>query len=305
VTHGIDLFSSDDGQTITIFAVNHLPDPEHFSPASAELRAPHPGRSQIEVFEHNPGSATARWVRSIRHPLIRTPNDLYATSATSFYATNDHYYRSGVLRELEDLLEYNTGAWSDVVHVTFSTHANDGDAASGVSAQIAFSKIHNPNGMGHTSDARPNEVLVADAAGGELYVMERDVGSASPELSMRERIQLDSTVDNPSYYDDPYATTASNASGYVIAGLAVALDLAKDVRTRSNPIPTLVWYVRRDENGAQEKRIIFQDDGTTLRSASAAVLMAIDPKDNDGKKQAWLWVTGFVSQSIVVAKVDL
>lgn len=319
MTHGIDIVSGADDQTVTILAVNHLPDPEYVryltdptysTPQQNKIgtfkpQGPPkvPNRSQIEVFEHKIGSNTATWIRSVQHGRVRSPNDIHAISPTSFYVTNDHFFRVGMFRELEDLLEYNTGAWSDVVHVTFSP-GPAAEATEGVDVSTAISSIHNPNGMGHTTQA--DEVLVTDASGGELYVFARNfsVGS-SQELRLRTRIQLDSTVDNPSYYDDPYATAANNASGYVIAGLPKAHELAKAATTTDLPVPANVWYVRETSTGQVEKRVIFQDDGTALRSASAAVLVGIDPAANDGKKQAWLFVTGFVSESMLAVKVDL
>jgi len=42
-----------------------------------------------------------------------------------------------------------------------------------------------------------------------------------------------------------------------------------------------------------------------LRSASAAVVVGIDPGSNGGRKQGWLFVTGFVSEAMVAVKVDL
>ena len=38
---------------------------------------------------------------------------------------------------------------------------------------------------------------------------------------------------------------------------------------------------------------------------SAAVLVAIDPKLEGGKKKAWLFVTGFLSTNAIAVKVDL
>ncbi|KAK5094620.1 hypothetical protein LTS08_008476 [Lithohypha guttulata] len=301
ITHGIDIFPSEDGQMVTIFAVNHLPNPEYNAEGTKDA-SQHKARSQIEVFSHTIGSDTAVWVRSVRHPHIRTPNDIYATGPTSFYVTNDHYYREGSLRLVEDLLEYSTGAWSDVVHVDFSNHK--ADATSALTVSHGLIKSHNPNGLGHTT--QDDELLLVDAAGGELYVMARNPASgASNELTLRSRIQLDSSIDNPSYYDDQYATSGMNASGYVLAGLLLAHQLGEAVTTNDSAIPTVVWYVRTTTEGKQEKSVIFQDDGKLLRSASAAVLVGIDPAGNDGKKQAWLFATGFVSEAMIAARIEL
>jgi len=93
VTHGIDVITDPeqgDGKAVYIFAINHVP---HESlPKTC---------SQIEVFHHVIGSPSIRHIRSIWHPLIRAPNDVYASGPTSVYATNDHRYTDGRMRALE------------------------------------------------------------------------------------------------------------------------------------------------------------------------------------------------------------
>ena len=121
--------------------------------------------------------------------------------------------------------------------------------------------------------------------------------------------QLLSTLDNPSYYSDPYGSN-NDSSGYVLAGLGRAIDLKKNTPNPHGVDPVMVWFVQPNKNAEKDgkkwtTRLIFQDDGKTIRSASAAVLVGIDPKDNGGKKQAWLFVTGFLSHSMVATRIDL
>src|SRR3954451_6277908 len=101
VTHGIDVIpdpEQGDDKAVYIFAVNHVPD----------VTLPK-ARSQIEVFHHVIGSPSIRHIRSVWHPLLRTPNDVYASSPTSVYATNDHRYTEGLLRTIEDV--YSDAKW--------------------------------------------------------------------------------------------------------------------------------------------------------------------------------------------------
>jgi hypothetical protein len=65
--------------------------------------------------------------------------------------------------------------------------------------------------------------------------------------------------------------------------------------------PVVVWLV----NERREQKLLFQDDGRIVSTASTAVLVAIDPDENENKKQAWLFVTGPLSKAVVVAKIDL
>lgn len=210
--------------------------------------------------------------------------------------SNDHKYRGGFLRRAEDLLEFHTAGWSDVVHVSFDPEGVDEE---GVTATIALRKYHNPNGLGRSGKAE--EVILTSAAGGELYVLSRDLGSDSMGLRLRQRFRMESTIDNPSWYTDDYATGGRNASGYILAGLLRGVALEEAVGDEGEGIASVVWHV--SEMG--EKRVLFEDEGLRLRSASAAAVVGLDPGNNRGRKEGWLFVTGFVSSAVVAVKVDL
>jgi hypothetical protein len=299
-THGIDIWSPpDDPNSVFIYAVNHLPNPEWTptSPASTPR-----ARSQIELLHHNIGSQTVEYVRSIWHPLIRTPNDIYAINKHEIYVTNDHYYRDeGLLRFIEDIGFQSVAGWTDTVHVTI--HSLQGhNASASVTASVALDKLHNNNGLGHGRDS--NEILIGRAAAGALVLAKPipDSTTQTSRLEILETIQLDSTIDNPSYFRDPYAkSTGRDASGFIIAGLPRAINWpAKDGKD-----PVYVWHVSPLPGGGWEKKLIFVDDSSTIRSASTAVLVAIDPKKNAGKKQGWLFVTGPVSKNAIATRIDL
>lgn len=303
LTHGIDIYSSeDDPNTIWIFAVNHLPNPEYYqtprNPSAAKAR------SQIEIFRHVVGSSEAEFVRTVRHPLIRTPNDIFIANNSSFFVTNCHYYREGVMRAIEDILTQRFGAWTDTVHVAIDD-MNSQDPSSGINVSVALSHMHNNNGLGHTN--RANEVAIIDASCGKLILAERSLTiGASPVLAVRESVQLDSILDNPSYFQDPYATSEHDGSGFILAGLAKAIDFGKNWKIPGSAIPIQVWHVRRGaEQGQWEKRLIFQDDGKLLRSAATAVMVAINPSENGGKRQGDLFVTGPLADAIIVSRVDI
>ena len=311
VTHGIDIYADEkDPSVLYIYAINHLPNPAHYSPKSTEAASPDKARSQIELFRHKLGSDSAEFLRTVRHPMITMPNDIFATSETGFYVTNDHFYREGFMRQLEDVLEQNTAPWSDTVHVKV-LDLKSIDPEKSLEISMVLTGLHNNNGLGHVEPNRPEEVMVIDAAGGVLSRARRDLdNSNSMNLTVVEQIQLDSTLDNPSYYHDPYATPANNASGFVCGGLARAAELADDWHDPSKPLPVMVWHVRTDGKQSDsykswKKNLIFQDSGEKVRGASAAVLIGIDPKGNAGKKQAWLFVTGFLTEGVVATKIDL
>ncbi|KAL4945310.1 hypothetical protein BDV06DRAFT_39594 [Aspergillus oleicola] len=306
VTHGIDVIQ-DPGRSdaVYIFAVNHLANPEYVSALSANpSTATEPdipkARSQIEIFHHVLKSSSARHVRSVRHKLVKTPNDLYAASPNSFYVTNDHYYRHGRLRQVEDMVPWLK--WTNVVHVQVDRLTGvSGDAEAGVGASVALPSLWAANGLGH---GPKDEVLVTSVLGG---TMKRTVPVGDGRtLSVNEEISVDSTIDNPSYYEDPYATADDDASGYVLGGLRRAIDMIKTARDPEATEAVIVWYIRKKQGTKEwEKKVIFEDDGSNIRSSSAALLVPIDPATTGGVKEAWLFVTGFISPNSIAVKVQL
>ena len=312
ITHGIDLYSSPSEQdSLYIYTVNHLPNPDYYTTSLPNSTIPK-ARSQIEVFKHNIGTSTAKHLRSIRHDLIRTPNDIYITAPTTFYVTNDHHYREGHMRLIEDIGYQSLAPWSDIIHVTVGSLASQpGGDTVGVAAKVVYDGIHNPNGLGH--GANDSDILIVRAAAGVLIRATIDpADKRRKNLTIVEEIQLPCSLDNPSYYSDPYASApgaADDASGYVLAGLARAVDLSTTHLQPEGLDPVMVWMVRPSKEGAEgkkwETKLIFQDDSKTIRSASAAVVVGIDPRENGGRKQGWLFVTGFMSRGVVATRVDL
>ncbi|KAL6235118.1 hypothetical protein BDW75DRAFT_230622 [Aspergillus navahoensis] len=303
ITHGIDVIQDpEQSNAVYVFAVNHLANPEYRSELKSEATPKF--RSQIEIFHHVLNASTIRHVRSVRHPLVKTPNDLYATSPYSFYATNDHYYLNGFMRHVEDSGLFTR--WTDVVHVQLD-RLTTGNETAGVNASVALKDLLAANGLGHCQS--DDEILVSSSLGGIVWrTQANDLGA----LSIRDQISVDSTIDNPSYYQDPYKTADDDVSGYVLAGLRRAIDLRKTHRDPEGQDGVIVWYVRRNQTSESEtgtgagweKRVIFEDDGSNIRSASAAVLVPIEPGKGESK-EATLFVTGFISRGIIAVKVDL
>jgi hypothetical protein len=322
-THGIDVISSpSDPSTVLIFAINHLPNPSNPSnPPGTSPDPKHPkALSQIELFIHTLNTTFATHIRSIRQPLIRTPNDIYARSPASIFVTNDHHYREGVMRLVEDIAYLPLAPWTDLIHLEMQDPNNAaGDPEASILGNTAIKGLHNNNGLGHgpqspSSSPSPSEqeILIARAPAGTL-VLAHSPAHTSSTLAVHSSIQVPSTIGNPSYFHDPFAAqTGRDASGYVLAGLwrAAAIPGAGGMD------PAVVRFVQRTQRdgalenlrkgkgkgrgkGKYETRMLFRDDGATLRSASMAVLVAIDPRENGGGKEAWLFVTGLVVCRVV------
>lgn len=321
ITHGIDIIA--DPQTpeaVYIFAVNHVPHtayhPDRRPDQDAYWEGPK-ANSQIELFHHVLGSSSVKHVRSIRHPLIRTPNDIYAESPTSFFVTNDHGHREGLLRVVEDLVPL--AKWSDIAHVQLDATVTDANAEEGIDATIAMTGLYNNNGLGHGRSA--DEVLIASAAGGTMWRAEPILSeNGETKLSILEEIRMDSMLDNPSYYADPSPSKdgTDDASGFVLGGMRKPLEVVfKNMTDPTAEDGAVVWHLKprrvskSDGSTTQEweTRLLFEDDGTFVRAVSTAVLVPAQGKtkgESKGEsKEAWLFVTGFVAKSIVAVKVQL
>lgn len=310
VTHGIDVISDpQNAEAVYIFAVNHLPNPARYGeypygpekPGTEDLPKP---ASRIEIFRHEVGSGAAKHVRSVQHPLIRTPNDLLARGPHEFFVTNDHFYTDGHMRMVEDVVPSAT--WTDTVHVQLA-HLDKTEPTAGVQAVVAIKGMWNNNGLSHGPAA--DDVIISSAVGGTLYLGKASLGG-DHEIKIAQTIQFDTVTDNPSYFRDPYANATFDGSGILTGGVGEAADIVKHRRDPKAKDDAIVWYAKPRRTEAfpgqhWDKKILFQDDGSRLRSASAAVLVPIDPKLEEGQRRAWLYVTGFVSENIVAVKVDM
>ncbi|KAK1251543.1 hypothetical protein MKX07_007022 [Trichoderma sp. CBMAI-0711] len=324
VTHGIDVIDDPEkpqGEAVYIFAVNHKPNPEHYG-ENGNAKAPK-SHSVVELFHHVLGSDKARHVRTIWHPLIVTPNDIFAESPTSFFVTNDHYYTDGLLRNIETALPL--ARWTNVLHVrleNLGTAGDEGGDSAGVHASIALEKLHNLNGMGHARGS--DEVLVTSCGSGLVHMGEirgeaDDTGNKV--IRVKESIEFASPVDNPSYFRDPYANTTFDASGIVASGPTRGIDFLESKGKEFVLDPNMVWKATLNSGKKQrgerdvsavagdgtnwDVSLIFQDDGRRLRTSSASVLVAIDPREEGGRRRAWLFVTGYQASSVIAVKVDL
>ncbi|KAI2469671.1 calcium-dependent phosphotriesterase [Annulohypoxylon bovei var. microspora] len=295
VTHGISIYSPpSDPKTVYIFAVNHHPNPLW---TSASLEQPK-AASRIELFIHTVGSDTAKHLRSISHPLIRTPNDLLALSEKEFLVTNCHHYRDGLMRLVEDL---SHRPWTDLVHVSV-------DDDNKITATVSLTSIGNNNGLGWGPNG---QILIGDATGGNLHFARFEAENKT--LSVSHYVSADGVVDNPSFFSDPYTGfDGKDYSGYLLPGLGRPIDFPVNFKdpTGKAPIPSLVWFVpasagkTEGEGRDKQAKLLFSDDGSSLRGVTTAVIVAIDPATNDGKREGWLFLTGVVAPNMLATKID-
>lgn len=321
VTHGIDVISDPerpDGEAVYIFAINHMPD-KGFYGRPRDILAPK-SHSVVEIFYHVVGSGKARHIRSVWDPLITTPNDVLALSPTSFFVTNDHHYKDGPMRFIEDI--WAGARWSYTLHIKLAglDHPVEKDS-DGVEATIALDKMHTNNGLsfGRTQ----TEILVSSPGSGQqhigelIYDEDNNDGNSngSPRIKITQVLKLPSCIDNMHYFKDPYANATFDASGIVNAGLSRGIDLGNSKGKPDGLEPIMVWKsspapktaVAAAGAGGEEwdMRLLFEDDGHRVRSASVGVLLAIDPRLEQGQRRGWLFVSGYFAKNIIAVKIDL
>ncbi|KAI1271687.1 serum paraoxonase/arylesterase family protein [Xylaria sp. FL0933] len=295
--HGIGLYTPPSKPDLVyIYAINHLPNPRWTPGSKTEEKA----ASQVELFVHTVGSKTAKHLRSIVHPLIRTPNDLLAISENEFLVTNDHYYRDGFMRLVEEFARY-LQSWTDLIHVRFDDKSVD--------AVVALDSVATNNGLGWG----PNQqVVIGDALGGNVYFASLPA-SENRTMSISHSIPIDCVVDNANYFSDPYAgVDGKDYSGYLMPGLSDPIKFLRGLEdpTHKAPIPGQVWYLpaiagtNKSVDGTKLRKLIFQDDGHTIRSVTTAVIVAIDPATNGGKREGWLFVTSVIGASMLATRID-
>ncbi|KAL2889970.1 Serum paraoxonase/arylesterase 2 [Ceratocystis lukuohia] len=316
ITHGIDITADpEDSESIYIFAVNHLPHLQYLNgfftgkPTEKMQKA----QSVIELFHYTFGSASIRHVRTIQHHLIATPNDIFARSPKSFFITNDHHYREGFMRVVEDM--YPNRHWTNVIHIAVTDmFPASGAPHHGVEASVALDHTYNNNGLGH--GRMPDEILVSECLGGRLLIGQISINN---QIRIVDSIESPAAIDNPSYFSDPYG----DKSGFVLPSVSKALTMTLEMKSPQHKIPSIVVLASPQVNAttnmllspisasAKETdrwatRTLFEDDGSRLSTASGAVLVPISPAKSVGdKRQAWLFTSGFLSHSMVAVRVDL
>jgi arylesterase/paraoxonase len=112
-SHGLDIVpSATDPKELFVYAVNHRK-PVH---GQAKLVG---ADSVVEIFKTTVGGNTLTHVRTIKSPIIDTPNDLVGSSdGKSFYFTNDHGLKIGYVCRTYSCGMYTSGLFIFPVQVS-------------------------------------------------------------------------------------------------------------------------------------------------------------------------------------------
>lgn len=155
--HGISLYTDQQGRQ-SLFVINHGG-----------------GQSTVEIFDFDDGDLVHR--RTLKNPLLNSPNDLHAVGHDQVYVTNDHGSRSEFGRTLEGYLRL------PLANVVFF----DRDEARQAAAGIRFA-----NGINQSPDGLTIYVAALTERG--IAVYDRD--PLTNVLDYRKTIRLKTSPDN-------------------------------------------------------------------------------------------------------------
>ncbi|KAM9782504.1 uncharacterized protein ACB057_014764 [Neosynchiropus ocellatus] len=138
--HGISVYTDPSDDAVYLFVVNH----------------PEQG-SQVELFKYLEDDSSLVHLKTIKHELLHSVNDIVAVGADSFYATNDRYFSC---EHLKGFAEFLLGQpWTNVVYY------------SPEKVQVVSEGYYVANGINISPDKR--HVYVADVLGGTVHLLER------------------------------------------------------------------------------------------------------------------------------------
>ncbi|TRY94727.1 hypothetical protein DNTS_021615, partial [Danionella cerebrum] len=150
--HGISVYTDDKDGAVYLFVVNH---PQ--------------GRSQVEIFKFLETENALEPVKTIRHELLHSVNDIVAVGSESFYATNDHYFTKEFLKFLELFLAL---PWCNVVFYSPET------------VQVVAGGFLSANGINISPDTRQVVVLEIQNSTVLTQRKEVDVGSLCDNIEV-------------------------------------------------------------------------------------------------------------------------
>ncbi|XP_032037096.1 serum paraoxonase/arylesterase 2 [Aythya fuligula] len=220
--HGISTYIDKD-DTVYLFVVNH----------------PHQ-KSTVEVFKFVEDDNSLVHLKTIRHDLLISVNDIVAMGPDSFYATNDHYFSDFILMFLEMFLGLT---WSNVVYY------------SPKEVKEVAADFYSANGINISPDKK--YIYVADILDHKVHVMEKH---ANWNLTHVKTLQLDTLLDNLSVDPD----TGDIWTGCHPNGMKLFY---------SDPENLPASEVLRIQNILSEEPVVtrvYADDGSVLQGSSVA-----------------------------------
>ncbi|KAG5637986.1 hypothetical protein H0H81_002347 [Sphagnurus paluster] len=241
--HGMDVVpSASNPAELFVYLINHR------APIDVQS-APRVGAdSSVEIFKTTIGSDTITHVHTVEDPTIICPNDVVGyPDGQSFYFTNDHGEKVGLMREFDILGRASTSVGY--------CHVEHG-------CKFAITHLKASNGI---TRAQNDTFYVTDSLGGNINVLERQ---ADNRLAVTDEIPTDRILDN----------AAIDSEGALwVAGLPDALTwMRKHSVDPSIPAPSSAIRLSINTGpdsfyGAKYKiDKIFEDDGKIASGSTSA-----------------------------------
>ncbi|XP_012503195.1 PREDICTED: serum paraoxonase/arylesterase 1 isoform X2 [Propithecus coquereli] len=220
--HGISTFTDEDN-AVYLLVVNH-PD----------------SKTTVELFKFQEEEKSLLHLKTIRHKLLPSVNDVVAVGPEHFYATNDHYFVHPYLRSWEFYLGLS---WSYVVYYT-------PDEAGVVAEGFDFA-----NGISISPDGK--YVYVAESLAHKIHVYEKH---ANWTLTPLKTLDFDTLVDNISV--DP--VTGDLWVGCHPDGMRLFY------HDPENPPASEVLRIQNILTEEPKVTLVYADNGTVLQGSTVA-----------------------------------
>ncbi|XP_027811252.1 serum paraoxonase/arylesterase 1 [Marmota flaviventris] len=220
--HGISTFTDEDN-AVYLLVVNH-PD----------------FKSTVEVFKFQEEEKSLLHLKTIRHKLLPSLNDIVAVGPEHFYATNDHYFIDPYLRSWEMYLGL---AWSYVVYYS-------PDEVRVVAEGFDFA-----NGINISPDGK--YVYISELLAHKIHVYEKH---ANWTLTLLKSLDFDTLVDNISV--DP--VTGDLWVGCHPNGMKIFF------YDPENPPASEVLRIQNILTEEPKVKLVYAENGTVLQGCSVA-----------------------------------
>lgn len=133
-------------------------------------------KNTVEIFKFQEEENSLLHLKTIKHELLPSVNDVIAVGPSHFYATNDHYFSDPFLKYLETYLNLR---WANVVYY------------SPEEVKLVAEGFDSANGINISPDKK--YVYVADILAHEIHVLEKQPNMNLTQLKV---LQLGTLVDN-------------------------------------------------------------------------------------------------------------
>ncbi|GAA5908153.1 hypothetical protein JCM6882_005957 [Rhodosporidiobolus microsporus] len=275
--HGMDVFRSasikDGKDALTLFLISHRP------PADRTRSDLVGASSVIELFSTRLGSTEARWVKTVEHPLVKTPNSVAAVGERAFYVTNDHRDKVHWKRKWEKF--YPAIAPSSIVYC-------DASSSSTPDCSVAADGLVYPNGPSSFPSSFFSFFFPA-----VINVFQRSSSLPSdPSLKPIRTASVGRPLDNL-HLDPPtgsvYATALAQSRDFVAA--------AADGGVGGRRAAVEVW--RLGEGPDAQPELVFADTGEVVSVSTSAVPFRLGKSE-----KLQLLLTGLFSKEVVVCEIE-